>query len=121
MISALNIINSISMSVSARTKQYGAMRAVGMDGRQLKKMIAAEAYTYAGFGCAAGCGIGLPVSKALYDFLITDHFGASFYWTLPVGELLVILLLVLAAAAIAVHMPAKRILSMAITETINEL
>ena len=121
MISALNIINSISMSVSARTKQYGAMRAVGMDGRQLKKMIAAEAYTYAGFGCAAGCGIGLPVSKAMYDFLITDHFGASFYWTLPVGELLVILLLVLAAAAIAVHMPAKRILSMAITETINEL
>ena len=40
-----NIVNSISMSVSARIKQYGAMRAVGMDNRQLKRMISAEAYT----------------------------------------------------------------------------
>ena len=35
-ISLFNIVNSISMSVSARIKQYGAMRAVGMDNRQLK-------------------------------------------------------------------------------------
>ena len=45
LIAALNIINSTSMSVSARTKQYGAMRAVGMDGRQLTKKIVAEVYT----------------------------------------------------------------------------
>ena len=32
---------------AARIKQYGAMRAVGMDNRQLKRMISAEAYTYA--------------------------------------------------------------------------
>ena len=38
-ISLFNIVNSISMSVSARIKQYGAMRAVGMDNRQLKRMI----------------------------------------------------------------------------------
>lgn len=37
MITIFNIINSISMSVSARVRQYGAMRAVGMDSRQLKK------------------------------------------------------------------------------------
>lgn len=35
------------MSVSARTKQYGVMRAVGMDGSQLTRMVAAEAFTYA--------------------------------------------------------------------------
>ncbi len=46
-ISLFNIVNSISRSVSARIKQYGAMRAVGMDNRQLKRMISAEAYTYA--------------------------------------------------------------------------
>lgn len=121
MITSLNIINSISLSVSARTKQYGAMRAVGMDGRQLKKMIAAEAYTYACFGCATGCGIGLPISKAIYDFLITSHFGATFYWTLPIKELLVIFTLVFVSVAVAVHLPTKRILNMAVTETINEL
>ena len=35
MITLFNIINSISMSVTARIKQYGAMRAVGMDGNSL--------------------------------------------------------------------------------------
>ena len=31
LITVIHTVNSISMSVSARTKQYGAMRAVGMD------------------------------------------------------------------------------------------
>ena len=70
----MNIMNSISMSVSARIKQYGSMRAVGMDGRQLSKMILAEAFTYAFWGCFIGCAIGLPFSKMMYDFLITNQF-----------------------------------------------
>ena len=69
-ISLFNIVNSISMSVSARMKQYGAMRAVGMDNRQLKRMISAEAYTYAISGLIVGCGIGLPLSRFLYNRLI---------------------------------------------------
>ena len=64
-----NIVNSISMSVSARIKQYGAMRAVGMDNRQLKRMISAEAYTYAISGLIVGCGIGLPLNRFLYNRL----------------------------------------------------
>ncbi len=74
LVTVLNIVNSISMSVSARIKQYGAMRAVGMDGNQISKMILAEAFTYAFWGCVIGCMIGLPLSKVLYDFLITNHF-----------------------------------------------
>lgn len=46
LISLFNIINSISMSVSAHTRQYGAIRAVGMDDRKLFRMIAAEGATY---------------------------------------------------------------------------
>ena len=83
-VSMFNIINSISMSVSARTRQYEAMRAVGMEGRQLSRMISAEAYTYAFFGCIFGCGIGLPASKVIYTRLVTAHFGELFYWTVPV-------------------------------------
>ena len=53
MITLFNMINSISMSVSARMKQYGAMRAVG-DGRK-----AAYPYDYCrGFHicCFRSCG-----------------------------------------------------------------
>lgn len=120
LVTMLNIVNSISMSVSARMKQYGAMRAVGMDERQVTKMIAAEAVTYAALGFAAGCIIGVPFNKLLYDFLITEHFPYA-VWHFPTGPLVIILLFVSLAAIAAVYAPAKRIRSIPITATINEM
>lgn len=120
LVTVLNIVNSISMSVSARMKQYGAMRAVGMDDRQISKMITAEAFTYAFWGCVVGCGIGLPFSKLLYDFLITEHFSYA-VWSFPVSLVAIIILFVVLAAVLAVHAPTKRIRNMEITETINDL
>ena len=120
LVTVLNIVNGISMSVSARTKQYGAMRAVGMDGRQITKMIAAEAFTYALSGCAAGCAAGLFISKWLFDVLIAAHFAYA-VWELPVNSLLVILLAVILAAVLAVWAPAGRIRKLSVTETIGEL
>lgn len=120
LVTVLNIMNSISMSVSAKIKQYGAMRAVGMDERQITKMIAAEAFTYAVSGCAVGCTVGLLVSKLLYDDLITAHYSYAI-WSIPVVPLVIILLFVVAAAIAAVVAPAKRIRKMAVTDTINEL
>lgn len=110
LVTVLNIVNSISMSVSARMKQYGAMRAVGMDERQVTKMIAAEAATYATLGCAAGCIIGLPLSKLLYDLLIAGHFPYA-VWNFPLESLLIILLFVSLAATVAFLAPTKRIYS----------
>ncbi|MDO5350242.1 MAG: FtsX-like permease family protein [Lachnospiraceae bacterium] len=120
LVTVLNIINSISMSVSARMKQYGVMRAVGMDKDQISKMIASEAFTYGFWGCGIGCGVGLPFSKFFYDFLITDHFPYA-VWNLPIGSLAVILLFVIAAAVLAVYVPVKRMQNISVTETINEL
>ena len=120
LVTVMNIVNSLSMSVSARMKQYGAMRAVGMDERQMTKMIACEAFTYAVLGCVVGCAIGLPLSKALYDFLIAGHFPSA-VWQFPIISLGVILLFVSIAAIAAVYAPAKRIRNMSITATINEL
>ena len=120
LVTVLNIVNSISMSVSARIRQYGSMRAVGMDGRQLSKMILAEAFTYAFWGCIIGCAVGLPFSKVIYDFLITDQFPYA-SWSLPIGSLAVIVLFVIAAAVLAAYSPAKRMRTISVTETINEL
>lgn len=120
LVALLNIVNSISMSVSAKTKQYGAMRAVGMDGRQITKMIAAEAFTYAGLGAAIGCVIGLFISNRLYCFLITEHFPYA-KWHFPISSLAIILVFVSLAAFAAVYAPSKRIRSMEITDTIKNL
>lgn len=118
-ITLFNIINSISMSVSARTKQYGAMRAVGMDSTQLTRMISLEAFTYAISGLIFGFGIGIPLSRFLYTHIITTHFGIV--WHLPVVLLGIVIVFVFACAVIAAHAPAKQIRNMAITDTINEL
>lgn len=120
LVTVMNIVNSISMSVSARSKQYGAMRAVGMNKHQITKMIAAEAFTYAFWGCVIGCVVGLPFNKMLYDFLISNHFPYA-VWSLPVGSLVVILLFVILAAVLAAYAPAKRMRNMAITATINDM
>lgn len=120
LVTVLNIVNSISMSVSAKIKQYGAMRAVGMDEQQITKMIFAEALTYAFWGGGIGCAIGLPLSKMLYDFLISDHFPYA-VWSIPVRSLVIILLFVAFAATLAAYAPAKRIRNTTVTETINEL
>lgn len=120
LVTVLNIINCIAMSVSARIKQYGAMRAVGMDDRQIAKMIVAEALTYASYGCTVGCIAGLVISKQLYDTLITRHFNHAI-WSLPVIPLLIILLFVFGATIAAAYIPSKRIRNTSIIETLNEL
>ncbi|MCI8518386.1 MAG: ABC transporter permease, partial [Hungatella sp.] len=120
LVTVFNIVNSISMSASSKIKSYGIMRAVGMNGRQITKMIAAEAFTYALLGGIAGSIVGLIVYRLLYNLLIGAHFGYAI-WSLPTIPLLIILLFVCMAAIIAAYIPAKRIHNMAITETINEL
>ena len=119
MITIFNMINSISMSVSARIKQYGAMRAVGMDGRQLMRMIATEAFTYAISGLVVGCGIGIPLNRFLYIKLLTQYFGMS--WSLPIVLLVIIIIFGVVSVIIAVYAPSRRICNMAITAAINEL
>lgn len=119
MITIFNITNSISMSVTARMKQYGAMRAVGMDDRQLTRMVAAEALTYVVSGLVVGCGIGIPLSRIMYIRLLTRYLGMT--WSLPTVLLAIIVMFDFVSAVIAIHTPSKRIRGMAITETINEL
>ena len=118
-ISLLNIVNSISMSVSARMKQYGILRAIGMDDTQLKRMISAEAGTYAVSGLVVGIALGLVLNRKLYILLITHYFGAA--WQVPWGCLAVIVVVVLAAVVLAVYTPVRRILMQPITATISEL
>lgn len=120
LVTVLNIMNSISMSVSAKIKQYGVMRAIGMDEHQISKMVAAEAFTYSILGCFVGVVVGLLVNKLLYDSLITAHFSYA-TWNIPVTHLMIVLLLVALTAIAAFYAPARRIRNMVVTDTINEL
>lgn len=114
-----SIKNFMIMSVAARVKQYGAMRAVGMESRQVTKMITAEAVTYAVYGTIAGTALGLILHYLIYVKIVISHFGG--FWNIPFTTIGIVLLLVVFSCIIAVHEPTKRMRDMAITDTINDL
>lgn len=116
-ITIFHIMNTISMGVSARTRQYGVMRAIGMSSQQLRRMISAEAASYAVSGIVLGCAFGLLFHWFLYSSLITRIFGNP--WGIPWLELFLIVGVILATTALAVRGPEKRLHAMSIVENIR--
>ena len=117
LITIIHTVNSISMSVSAHAKQYGVMRAVGMDSAQVKQMIFAEAATYTTLGLLVGCGLGLPMHYLFYTRHITDYWGTA--WQLPAASVGGILAVLAAISFLAPFAPAKRICERSVTESIS--
>ena len=117
LITVFNIFNSMNASVAARTRQYGVMRSIGMGAGQLYKMIAAEAVTYAVLGCIAGCVLGLPLNRMMFQFLIAGKWGIS--WQLPATSLLLIVVLCFSSAALAIGRSIKKIGKLSIVDTIK--
>ena len=117
MIASFNIVNSMAMSVSARMRQYGAMRAIGISVRQLQSMIAAETLTYLAGGLAEGLLLGLPLHYYLYRQVITERWGDA--WTMPVWECLMIAAVMVVSAVAAMTGPVRRIRDMSAVETIG--
>lgn len=117
LITVFNIVNSIAMSVSSRSKQYGVFRAIGLSTGQLRKMIVAEAFTYTIIGGIVGTVLGLFSNKVLFKMLISYKWGDT--WTIPLTELGIIFLIVVLSALLAVYGPIKRIHNMSIVDTIS--
>lgn len=116
-ITIFNIINNISLSVTARTKQYGAFRAIGLSMKQLTKMIIAEAFTYTISGTVIGTILGLIFHKLLFGMMISDKWGDP--WVIPWTELGIIVLIMLFSIIFAVYRPVKRLQKMSIIENIS--
>lgn len=116
-ITIFNIVNIVSMSVSARMKQYGAMRAIGMSDHQLVKMITTEVVSYSVTGSVVGSILGLPLHRMVFEKMVTSYWGDP--WQVPLGTLGIIILIVGITSAFAVRGPAKQIRNMSIVDTIN--
>ena len=95
------------------------MRAVGMDGHQIQKMITTESATYTLLWLVAGFGLGLPLHYFLYGQMITHYWGTA--WHLPLSSVGGILALLVCTTLLVPLAPGKRICNMAVSETINEL
>lgn len=113
-ISVLNIINTMNTSVISKTQYFGVMRAVGMSGKQLSRMVLAQAVTYSLTGCIVGCVFGIVLQKKLLDFLALD-------WKFPVLQISLIFIFSIFTAVFSVIGPLRRINAKGISEIIGSI
>ncbi|MFJ3902906.1 ABC transporter permease [Streptomyces sp. NPDC090025] len=105
-IGALGIVNTLAMSVAERTREIGALRALGMDRAGVRRMIRLEAVTVAAFGTLLGLAGGLFGAWAVGS--LANGALDQYAFRLPWGTLLLICLLSLAIGAVAAAVPARR-------------
>lgn len=117
LITVFNVVNSLAMSVAARTRQYGTFLAIGLSQRQLRRMVSAEAGSYVLSGAAAGTVLGLVLNRFLFQQLISFRWGET--WRIPWGALGLILLLLAVSVALAVYGPLKRLRKLSVVETLD--
>lgn len=118
-VTIFHIMNVVRMGASARKRQYGIMRAIGMSKQQLVKSILAEAAVYAVSGTILGYLSGIPLHWVVFTGLITSFWGKA--WTLPLLPLGIISGIIFLTTALAVRGPAKQLCGMTVIQSIGQL
>ena len=117
LVALINIVNTVNASVSSRINNYGIMRAVGMSGKQLKKVVRAEASSYALTGCIVGGVLGILLHRILFEMLVTSMWGEP--WEPPIMFSVVTVGAAIITTMIAVIFPSKKIEKTDIVNVVN--
>lgn len=105
-IALIGVSNTLSLSVTERTRENSLLRALGLTKRQLRRMLALEAALIA--GAAAVLGMALGTIYGLVGARSATLSMHGFVITLPWLWLLVVLLVSVGAAVLASVWPARR-------------
>jgi putative ABC transport system permease protein len=112
-VSLFGIVNTLVLSISERTRELGLLRAVGMSRRQIRRVIRYEAVITALIGGIIGLGVGIVLSV-----LITQAID-DFNLTIPVGQLVIVLVLAAIAGVLAAVLPARRAAKLDVLEALS--
>jgi putative ABC transport system permease protein len=64
-IAVLGVVNTLGLSIIERTREIGLLRAIGVDRRQMRRMVSLESVAIAALGALMGIGMGLVFGVAL--------------------------------------------------------
>ena len=104
-IAVLGVVNTLGLSVVERTREIGLLRAIGLDRRQLRRMIGLESVAIAVLGALLGLGLGLVFGLALMQSLRDEGLEVTRVpWVSLGGYLLAAVVIGLVAAVL----PARR-------------
>src|SRR5262249_4114585 len=99
-----------------RIRELGLLRAVGMSKRQVKRMVRVEAVIIAVLGAVLGLVVGILFGWALQQAL--SDLGID-KLTIPVGQLVIMLILAALIGVVAAIWPARRAAKLDILQAIT--
>ncbi len=104
-VAAIGIVNTMTLSVSERVREFGLLRAVGMGRGSIGGMIVIESVLTSIFATILGCFVGVGLAAALRIYLKDSGLSAL---TIPVGQLLLFLVAAVVLGVVAALFPALR-------------
>ena len=117
LISSVNILNTLTISIMTRRKELAALKSIGMSQKDLKKMITYEALIYGFSGSLQGIFFGCILSYILY-LAISDMLRMT--WSIPYGACIITFVAALVISYLSVLIPLKKIQQDNIIDTIRE-
>ncbi|MDA2431449.1 FtsX-like permease family protein [Bacillus cereus] len=106
LISSVNILNTITISIMTRRKELAALKSIGMSQKDLKKMITYEALIYGFSGSLQGIFFGCILSYIIY-LAISDMLKMT--WTIPYEACIITFVSALIISYLSVLNPLKKI------------
>lgn len=101
LIALFGIVNTLVLSIMERMREFGLLRAIGMDRGQLRAMVRWEATIVAGIGVAIGLGIGVFLGWGMTEVLEQPV-------TIPYGQLAVVAVAAFVVVILGSVIPAAR-------------
>jgi putative ABC transport system permease protein len=115
LIAVLGIVNTLALSVVERTRELGLLRAVGLQRRQLRRMIRVESVLIAIFGALLGIVVGLALGWSLVQALKDQGIDQ---FAVPWVRLVWVLVAAGFAGVVAAALPARRAARLDILEAV---
>ncbi len=114
-IALLGITNTLALSVAERTREIGLLRAVGASMRHVRLVVLGEAFLVAALAAVLGLGMGTGLGTVAVRAIGRT---APLPLVMPVGQLLALLFVAVAAGLLAGVAPARRAARMEVLEAI---
>lgn len=117
-ITMINIINNISYNIMARKKEFGILRAIGLDDNNFRKMIVFEGIFYGIISSAISTIISYFIQMFIYNYSGVENIGVKF--AVNYIDYLIIIIMNIVIGIIATYFQAKKINDTSIVDCISK-
>jgi putative ABC transport system permease protein len=114
-VSLFGVINTLVLSVFERTREIGMLRAIGMNRRQVRRMVRHESIVTALIGAVLGIAVGIFLA-GLTSVALSDY---GIVFAIPYGSLAAFVAVAILAGMLAAILPARRASSLNVLKALQ--